>query len=170
MKFLRSTITLLFILAVFPLSAQFISATVRIDGLTCSMCSNSVEKLIRKLDFVEDVKMDLNSNIAELSFKKGSKVEISKVASAVKDAGYSVGFLKASFYFDSLSVYDGFLFSFENNSYRFVSSGEKILNGLVTIQFLGKNFQEKKEFAATLSLYRTYLAEDKKKNVYYIKL
>lgn len=158
------------LLAGLPGFSQFRSASIRVDGLTCSMCSNSVERLVRTLDFVQDVHMDLNSNIAEVTFKKGSKVEMKRLAKSVKDAGYSVGFLTASFYFDSLSVKEGFTFTFEDNIFRFISSGEQILNGWVNVKFLGREFQEKKEYVKSLPLYSTYLREDKKKNIYYIQL
>ena len=171
MYYIKTVLLLVtFLLTAFFSSAQFRAATMRIDGLTCSMCSNSVDKAIKKLDFVENVQMNLNSNIAEVVFREGIKVDIKRLAQAVKDAGYSVGYLNAAFYFDSLTISEGFSFLHDNDHYRFVSSDEKTLTGLVTLKFLGKIYQEKKEYLQSVTLYSAYMREDKKKNVYYIQL
>ena len=85
-------------------NGQFHSATIGIDGLTCSMCSNGVEKALMQLDFVKKVDMDLNENIARVSFLDGKKVNINSLAKKVTDAGYSVRFMKSSFNFDNLKV------------------------------------------------------------------
>lgn len=151
-------------------SAQFKSSSMRIDGLTCSMCSNSVEKLIRNLSFVKNVTMNLNLNVADIDFKEGEKVDISKLAKAVKDAGYSVGYLDAVFDFKQQSVSNGYVLMFEGNGYRFVGIDDQVLNGPVKIRFLGKEFQEKKNYLTTFPLYSAYLKEDKKNNYYYVRL
>lgn len=77
------------------LAAQFVSAQVGINGLTCSQCSRSVEMQLRRLSFVRSVTMDLEHTVGTLTFTDGSKVDVKAVAKAVKDAGFSVRFLEA---------------------------------------------------------------------------
>ncbi|MBX9852261.1 MAG: heavy-metal-associated domain-containing protein [Cytophagaceae bacterium] len=118
--------------------AQFKSASLGVDGLTCSMCTNSVEKLIRQLDFVKATKMDLNSTVVEIIFKEGKKVNINSLAGKVYDAGFSVRFLKAVFNFDTISISDYSSFTFEDEQYDFIKSGNKKLSGETVIIFLTK--------------------------------
>src|SRR5690606_2438006 len=73
------------------------SAQLGINGLTCSMCSYSVENSIKKLPFIRSIKMDLNSNIAILEFYEGKPVNFEAIALKVIDAGFAVRFLKAKF-------------------------------------------------------------------------
>ena len=59
------------------------------------MCSRSVEMSLVKLDFVDRVVMDLNSNQCDLFFNVDKYVSIDKIAQAVVDAGFSVAYLNA---------------------------------------------------------------------------
>lgn len=60
------------------------------SGLTCSMCSKAIFKALSKLDFVEEVKVDIEQSKFILTFKSGKKVVIDQIKSAVADAGFSV--------------------------------------------------------------------------------
>jgi copper chaperone CopZ len=60
------------------------------SGLTCSMCSKAIFKALTKLDFVEDVKVDIEQSKFILTFKSGKTVVIDQIKSAVADAGFSV--------------------------------------------------------------------------------
>ncbi len=72
MSKIRNTIITLLLIFSFSknTNAQFISAIVGIDGLTCSACSYATEKSILKLIFVDSVYMELDKNIATVFFKK----------------------------------------------------------------------------------------------------
>jgi copper chaperone CopZ len=86
-----------FLFNVSALLAQFSKVEIGVDGLTCSMCTRSTELSIRKLDFVDSVKMDLTNTNGVITFKKGMPVSVEKIAQAVKNAGFSVRYLKADF-------------------------------------------------------------------------
>lgn len=125
---------------------QYQSVTIGIDGLTCSLCSNNVEKMLRQLSFIEKVEMDLNELKASITFFPNQKVEINKIAQKVIDAGYSLRYLKATFYFNSLLANNNVTFHFEDNLYTFINVKEKFLNGWCEIQFIGKKYLSKKEY------------------------
>jgi copper chaperone CopZ len=126
--------------------AQFTFAEIGVDGLTCSQCQRSVEMGIRKLDFVDDVKVNLENTDGKIIFKPGKKISFDKIAKAVTDAGFSVRFIKVNFIFNNLSVSDNFCFLYEENNYQFIKSGNVILNGEKTIKILGKNFMSPSEY------------------------
>jgi mercuric ion binding protein len=60
------------------------------SGLTCSMCSKAIFKALTKLDFVEEVKVDIEKSMYSLTFKKGKKADIDQIKLAVTDAGFGV--------------------------------------------------------------------------------
>src|ERR1700722_452721 len=81
----------------FSSRAQFVSAKLGVDGLTCSACTRSVELSIRKLDFVKDVQMNLDNTVGQITFIPGKQISMNKIAKAVTDAGFSVRYLQATF-------------------------------------------------------------------------
>lgn len=70
--------------------AEIKKVTLVASGLTCSMCSKAIFKALTKLDFVEEVKVDIEQSKYILTFKSGKKVEIDQIKSAVADAGFGV--------------------------------------------------------------------------------
>src|SRR5262245_20629316 len=127
--------------------AQFTSAELGVDGLTCSMCARSVEMSIRQLPFVQDVTVNLRTTTMKVVFKKAQPVDIEKLAIAVDDAGFSVGYLHASYIFSNLSASDGARFTQDGASYDFVGTGKKILNVETVLKFIGDHCLSSDELA-----------------------
>lgn len=126
--------------------AQFKSAKIGIDGLTCSMCSNSVEKLLLQLDFVESVKMDLNNNEATVIFHQKYKTDFKKVSKKIYDSGFSVREISTSLNFDTISL-DGNAFQVNGDKFYIMSEEKANLSGERSFRFLDKNLISKKEFS-----------------------
>jgi|ERR1043165_8814641 copper chaperone CopZ len=127
--------------------AQFSSAIVGVDGLTCSACAFSTEKSIRQLEFVDSVKMELSKNMATVYFKKGAPVSIKALAQKVVDAGFAVRSIDAIFEFKGQAVSDGHCMEYENNVYHFIGLKDKrTLDGIKPVQFVGDKFMSRKEF------------------------
>lgn len=140
-----------------------------VDGLTCSQCTRSVEMSIRKLDFVEDVQMNLEHTEGKVVFKKGAKVDIEKIAKAVVDAGFSVRYLKAGFTFENTAAESNNCFSYGGVQYQFVNVTPRTLSGETIITFLGDKFLSKKE-SKKWKPSLTVSCADKKQKVYFITL
>jgi len=147
-KIIKYTLPFLFtFFCIISLKAQFISATIGIDGLTCSACSFATEKSIRKLDFVDSVFMELDKNIATVYFKKNSFVSIQLLAKKVYDAGFAVRSIYASYNFNNLTISNDFCFLENNSTYHFIKiENEKKLNGIISLHFIGEKFMQKKEY------------------------
>ena len=126
--------------------AQFQSVQIGVNGLTCSQCSRSVEMSIRKLAFVKDVRMDLANTECEVTFKDGSLVDIKRLAQAVVDAGFSVRYLSAIVIFNQVNIFENYCWIFENSQYQFIKTENKELNGLVKLNFIGKQFMPNEEY------------------------
>lgn len=138
--FKKFVFSLLFSLAAFCVQAQFTKVSIGINGLTCSQCSRSVEIQLRKLPFVKEVNMDLERTEGVILFKANKKVNIASIAEAVKDAGFSVRFLKAEIERSDIDISEQGCFTLDGNSYNILRPLPLPGKPLLTLQFLGKNF------------------------------
>src|SRR5688572_11869790 len=111
-------------------SAQFISAEIHIDGLTCSMCSYSVQRSVQKLEFVKKVNVDLNTNVATIEFKEAPNVNIHDLIKSVKEAGFSVNSLTASFKINGSNNENKRYILHEGCTY-YILREQRPLNGLI---------------------------------------
>lgn len=142
------------------LKAQFVKAEVQVSGLTCSMCQLATEKALKSLDFVSEIKPDLNKNVYLVSFKKDKKVNLDLMKKKVKDAGFSVSKLVAIFNFDQLKINKDFHFDYAGSKYHFMDVDAQTLNGQVRFTVVDKDFipaGDYKKWAAktTMSCYES---------------
>jgi copper chaperone CopZ len=137
-KFLAAVV----LLTVFStnLKAEFIRAEVQVSGLTCSMCQLATEKSLKTLDFISEIKPDLNKNVYIVTFKKGKAVNLDLIKKKVKDAGFSVSKLVAVFDFDNVKVTNAYTYKFGGNNYYFMNVPAKTLNGITRLTILDKDF------------------------------
>ena len=69
--------------------AQINQVTVRVDGLACAFCAYGLQKGLKKVEGVRDVKVFVDAGKAEIEFKKGVPVGLEEISPAVKRAGYT---------------------------------------------------------------------------------
>jgi copper chaperone CopZ len=143
---MRTLINCLFLLLLsFSASAQFKVAKLNVLGLTCSACSFGTEKSIRRLKFVEDVKIDLNTNIAEITFKKGEPVSIEQLVKKVYDAGFSVGKVSATYHFTNETL-NGKSWKVGEDTYMNLSANAVDPKGDKELVFVGEKYMKKNEY------------------------
>jgi copper chaperone CopZ len=138
MKTLKIFIAL-FIITISAAKAQFIKADLQVSGLTCSMCSKATEKSLRTLNFIGDIKVDLNKNVFVITFKKDVPVNFDQISKKVQNAGFFVNSLKATFDFDNVKLSDN-AFTYGGDTYKIVNGGDKTLNGPVAVTVVDKGF------------------------------
>ena len=69
--------------------AQINQVTVKVDGLACAFCAYGLQKGLKRVEGVRDVKVFVDAGKAELQFKKGVPVGLEEIGPAVKRAGYT---------------------------------------------------------------------------------
>jgi copper chaperone CopZ len=138
MKTLKLFIAIL-ALSVSAANAQFTKAELQVSGLTCSMCSKATEKSLRTLDFISDIKVDLNNNIFVLSFKKDVPVNLDMLSKKVQNAGFFVNNLKLTFNFNNIKL-DNNYFNFEGNTYKLMNNNNQTLKGDIALTVVDKGF------------------------------
>ena len=71
--------------------AQITKAEIVATGLTCSMCSNAINKQLKSLTEVDSVVIDLNTNTFVVHLKKEAMISPRILKERVEKAGFFVG-------------------------------------------------------------------------------
>ena len=126
--------------------AQVTNVSLQASGLTCSMCSNSINKALRSIDYVADVKADIKNSIFLISFKPNSKVDFDLLKKKVEDAGFHVAKLNVNVRFNNQQVASDSHVKVDGMIFHFLRVKDQTLQGEKTIQVLDKGFLSSKEF------------------------
>lgn len=126
-------------------NAQVSKVSLQASGLTCSMCSNSIAKALRTLDFVDKIDVKLKTYTYELSFKEGSKIDFDKIRQKVEKAGFSVSGFIATINFDNVQLQNNQPVAVGELSLVFTNPKERLLNGTKQVIVLDKGFVPEKK-------------------------
>ena len=74
-------------------NAQIVKAEIRATGLTCSMCSNAINKQLKSMPEVANVETDLNTNTFTVTLKEGNSLTPKVFKEKVEKAGFFIGSL-----------------------------------------------------------------------------
>lgn len=130
-----------------PSFSQVSSVVLGVDGLHCSACSFGTEKSIRQLDFVQDVKMDLNKHLAEITFKTGKNIDFDALARKVEDAGFSLRSADVTYDFSHLAISNNSCYDDKNMIFSFIGiKDQQVLNGKHVVHLVGSDFMQKSEY------------------------
>ena len=77
-------------------NAQISKAEIRATGLTCSMCSNAINKQLKSMPEVVNVDTDLNTNTFTVTLKKDNTLSPKTFKDKVEKAGFFIGSLIVS--------------------------------------------------------------------------
>ncbi|MCF6132765.1 heavy-metal-associated domain-containing protein [Flavobacterium wongokense] len=96
MKIINNLYTLvatLLLLTGLDANAQISKAEIRATGLTCSMCSNAINKQLKSLPEVVEVATDLNTNTFVVTLTPGNTLSPKVFKDKVEKAGFFIGSL-----------------------------------------------------------------------------
>jgi copper chaperone CopZ len=62
---------------------------VKLDGLVCTFCAYNLEKKLKRIEAVEDLKILVNAGLAEFKIKEGKSIDVDEIKKAVKDGGFT---------------------------------------------------------------------------------
>jgi len=119
--------------------AQITKAELQVSGLTCSMCAKATEKSLHTLNFIGDIKPDLNRNVFVITFKKDMPVTLDQISKKVQSAGFFVNNLKVTFNFDNIKIINSY-FNYAGDTYRLMNGTNEALTGPVALTVVDKGF------------------------------
>lgn len=123
------------------INAQIKSAEIQATGLTCSICSKAIFKALEKVQFVDTVKVNIETSTYILEFKRGQDIQIEALRNAVYDAGFSIGNMAITMDFNNkIAIKDGL---FEQAGYKFKWNvkGSKPLESSQKVFIVNKDIQ-----------------------------
>ena len=138
-----------FIIAVlfcFGAKAQISGVNLQASGLTCSLCSNAINKALKTLDFVDKVQPNIKNSSFDISFKPETKPDFDQLKKKVEDAGFSVAKFTATVHFDHVAVTNDNHVVIGDMVYHFLNVNDQTLNGDKVIRLLDKGFVSAKEY------------------------
>jgi copper chaperone CopZ len=157
----------------FTAKAQITKVSLQASGLTCSMCSNAINKAIQSLDFVEKVDANIKNSTFEILFKPNSNIDFDKIKKKVEGAGFFVANFTATMHFDNIAVANDTHLDLGATTFHFLNVKTETLSGDKTIRLLDKGFVPAKEFKKNSSLtkmpcYKT--GEENGKRIFHVTI
>ena len=70
-------------------SGETAKVQVKLDGLVCTFCAYNLEKKLKRIEAVEDLKILVNAGLAEFKIKEGKSIDVDEIKKAVKDGGFT---------------------------------------------------------------------------------
>lgn len=123
------------LLASIKANAQISKAEIMATGLTCSMCSNAINKQLKSLPEVVNVETDLNTNTFTVTLKEGNTLSPKVFKDKVEKAGFFIGSLVLTTKSETI----------KQGGYILVNNTSST-NPEVQIQVLDKGYVTEKEF------------------------
>jgi copper chaperone CopZ len=126
--------------------AQVKKITLQASGLTCSMCSNAINKSLQSLPFIDKTVPNIKTSSFDIYLKKGIAYSYDAIKENVEEAGFTV----ASFYViidinTTLSAKDQHTLV-DGNLFHFINANNQQLIGERKIKIVDKGFVPAKEF------------------------
>jgi copper chaperone CopZ len=143
----------------FLVNAQITKVEIIATGLTCSMCSNAINKQLKTITEVEKVDIDLNKNLFVITLKTDNKLTPKTFKDKVEKAGFFVGSMVLSVNFANQNIED----NKQINNYVFIDTKAQTLNGMTKVKVLDKGYvttKEYKKLAKIFVKYQTYAKGD----------
>lgn len=113
--------------------AQIKEVRLRVDGLACPFCAYGLEKNLKPLEGLESLNISLKKGLVKLTFKEDNNLDISKLKTIVKDAGYTQKGVEISTFGYVKKEAGNFLFHIKGNTGKFY---------LFDIDHIQKEFQK----------------------------
>lgn len=151
-------------------NAQISKAEIIATGLTCSMCSNAINKQLKSMAEVDSISTDLNTNTFTVYFKENSTLQPKVLKNAVEKAGFFVGSMVLTMKIDVAKVEDNSVAKIDDVSYIFIDPKTQISDNESKFRVLDKGYVTQKEYkklTKSYSKHPSYMTENE--NDYHLK-
>ena len=138
-------IAVTFITALYNVNAQISKAEIVATGLTCSMCSNAINKQLKSLTEVDSVVIDLNTNTFVVHLKKEAMISPRILKERVEKAGFFVGSMIVTMNFDNTDISENIKVEKEGIALVIIDSKSKVLHGETKAKIMDKGYVTQKK-------------------------
>jgi len=165
------SIAIVGLVAIAHLHGQVTRAEIVATGLTCSMCSNAINKQLKSLAGVDSVTVDLNTNTFVVYVKKDASISPRTFKERVEKAGFFVGSMLISMQFDNTLIPENKKIEKDGMSLVILESRTPVLSGEVQVKVMDKGYVTQKEYkklSKSFSKISTYQSGDE--DDYHVKI
>lgn len=166
---IKRFMALVMLLGITSSYAQISKAEIIATGLTCSMCSNAINKQLKAMPEVEKVMIDLNNNTFVVNLKNNSLVTPQMLKSNIEKTGFFVGSMILTMDANKVEPKDNSSFKNASGTYVFVNPDEKAANEKLRLKVLNSGFVTKKEYKQSAKLLSKYIGFGTQEGTYYVK-
>ncbi len=124
----------------FCATAQVTKVSIQASGLTCSMCSNAINKALKSIDYVDNVIANIKNSSFDIRFKPNAKVDFDLLKKKVEDAGFFVAKMDVSILLNDVEVANDMHVEIDNTMFHFMNVSQQKLNGEKIIQIIDKGY------------------------------
>lgn len=124
----------------FCANAQVNKVSIQASGLTCSMCSNAINKALKSIDYVDHVIANIKNSTFEIYFKPSAKVDFDQLKKKVEDAGFFVAKMDVSIMLKDVEISNDTHVEIENTMFHFMNVTQQKLSGEKTLQIIDKGY------------------------------
>lgn len=135
---------------------QLKKAEILATGLTCSMCSNAINKQLKALEGVEKVETDLNTNTFTVFFNPDNAITPATLKNSVEKAGFFVGSMVVTMELSNVLPTDNATLQAGDATFVFIDSKEKNLDGETRLKVQDKGYVTQKEYKKLQKSYSKY--------------
>ena len=143
---MKKIFSVLFLFTILHVQGQVKKVTLQASGLTCSMCSNSINKALKTIDYVDKVMANIKNSSFDITFKPAAKVNFDDLKMKVEDAGFSVAGLTAMVDFENASITNDEHVNVDGMVFHFLNVKDQTLSGTQAIKVIDKGFVSAKDY------------------------
>jgi copper chaperone CopZ len=120
--------------------SQFRDIEIQAAGLTCSLCSNAIQKALKGLPFVSGVQTELKQNLFKIDLRPGIPVDLDMISKKVEDAGFSIGKMTMEVRFGNLDIENDSHAQIAGTVFHFLNVKPQKIDGWQKLQLIDKHF------------------------------
>lgn len=138
-------------------------------GLTCSMCSNSINKQFKSMAEVESVSTDLNTNTFTIFLKENNSLTPKALKASVEKTGFFIGSMVLTINLGNVQIKQNLKVQQNSGTYVFVAGPDQSIKGSVQVKVLNDGYVTKKEFKKSAKALDKYTELSSQENTYLVK-
>jgi len=138
-------------------------------GLTCSMCSNSINKQFKSMAEVESVSTDLNTNTFTIFLKENNSLTPKALKASVEKTGFFIGSMVLTIDLGNVQIKQNVKVQQNSGTYVFVAGPDQSIKGSVQVKVLNDGYVTKKEFKKSAKVLDKYTELSSQENTYLVK-
>jgi copper chaperone CopZ len=133
------------------MKAQVTEVTLQASGLTCSMCSNAINKALLTLPVVKSVEPDIKSSSFKISLKPDVAFSFDEMKKKVEGAGFFVARFQFTMNTGSIELSPDLHLRVNDMQLHFLNVKQETIKGEHSFQVVDKGYLSAKAFKKQMS-------------------